>query len=380
MASASGCSLARSTLAASRRISFSSNPAAGNDRDDLRLAFGQRSRLVDHQRVDLFHALQRFGVLDQHAGLRAASDADHDRHRGGEAERAGAGDDQHAHGGDQTEGHPRFRSEPGPGAKGDERHDDHGRHEPAGDLVGQPLDRRARALRVRDHLDDLGKQRVAPDLVGAHHEAAGLVERARDHLAADFLGDGHGFAGHQGLVERGAAFENDAVHRHLFSRPDPQSVADRQALDLDLMVGAILADAAGGFGRQLEKSLDRAGRRLAGAEFENLAKQHQHRDHRGGLEVDRDRAAMAAESRREDIGRDGSDQAVDIGDAGAHRDQREHVEIARQQRLPAAHEERPARPEHDGGREHQLNPVRQGRVDPAVTADQVAAHFQDNRR
>ena len=46
------------------------NPAAGNDRDDLRLALGQRAGLVDHQRVDLFHALQRFGVLDQHAGLR----------------------------------------------------------------------------------------------------------------------------------------------------------------------------------------------------------------------------------------------------------------------------------------------------------------------
>ena len=35
---------------------------------------------------------------------------------------------------------------------------------------------------------------------------------------------------------------------------------------------------------------------------------------------------------------------------------------------------------HNGRREHQLNPVRQGRVDPAVTADQVAAHFQDHRR
>ena len=60
------------------------------------LAFGQRAGLVDHQRVDLLHALQRLGVLDQHAGLRAAADADHDRHRRREPERAGAGDDQHA--------------------------------------------------------------------------------------------------------------------------------------------------------------------------------------------------------------------------------------------------------------------------------------------
>ena len=186
-----------------------------DDRDDLRLAFGQRTGLVDHQRVDLLHALQGFRVLDQNAGLRTASDADHDRHRGGEPKRAGTGDDQHAHGCDQAERHPRFRPEGGPGAEGDQRHDDHDRHEPAGDLIGQTLDRCARALRLRDHLDDLRKQRVAPDLVGAHHETAGLVERASDHLAAGLLGDRHGFAGHQRFVERGAAFEDDAVDRHL---------------------------------------------------------------------------------------------------------------------------------------------------------------------
>ena len=178
IASASGCSLARSTLAASRRTSASSKPSAGTIADHLRLAFGQRAGLVDHQRVDLLHPLQRFGVLDQHAGLRAAADADHDRHRRGQAERAGAGDDQHAHGRDQAEGQARLGPEQRPGREGDQRHRDHRRHEPAGDLIGQPLDRRARALRLRHHLDDLRQHRVAADLVGAHHEAAGLVERA----------------------------------------------------------------------------------------------------------------------------------------------------------------------------------------------------------
>jgi len=41
------------------------------------------------------------------------------------------------------------------GAEGDDRDDDHQWHEPARDLIGQPLDRRARALRIRDHLHDL---------------------------------------------------------------------------------------------------------------------------------------------------------------------------------------------------------------------------------
>ena len=57
---------------------------------------------------------------------------------------------------------------------------------------------------------------------------------------------------------------------------------------------------------------------LARAQFEHLAEQHQHGDHAGGFEIDRRRAAVAAEGVREDAGREGGDHAVDIGDAGAH--------------------------------------------------------------
>src|ERR1035437_83043 len=64
-----------------------------DDRHYLRLAFRERAGLVDHQRVHFLHALERFRVLDQHAQLRAAADADHDRHRRGKAKRARAGDD-----------------------------------------------------------------------------------------------------------------------------------------------------------------------------------------------------------------------------------------------------------------------------------------------
>ncbi len=89
---------------------------------------------------------------------------------------------------------------------------------------------------------------------------------------------------------------------------------------------------------------------------------------------------MAAEGRREDSGRDGADDAVDIGHAGADSDQREHVEMARDERLPAAHEERPAGPEHHGCGEGELDPVRQRWVEEAMAADEMAAHFQDDGR
>ena len=132
-----------------------------HDRDHLRLALGQRSRLVDHQGVDLLHALERFGIPDQHTGQRAATDADHDRHRRRKPKRAGTGNDENADGGDQAECHPGFRAVHSPDAKCDQGHDDDCWHEPAGYLIGQPLDRRARALRLRHHLGDLRKQGIA---------------------------------------------------------------------------------------------------------------------------------------------------------------------------------------------------------------------------
>ena len=148
MAAASGCSLARSTLAASRSNSSSSKPSAATIAVTAGLPFGQRAGLVDHQRIDLLHALERLGILDQHARLRAAADADHDRHRCGKPERAGAGDDQHADRGDQAIGEARLRPEHRPGGEGEQRDGDHRRHEPARDLIGEALDRRARALRL----------------------------------------------------------------------------------------------------------------------------------------------------------------------------------------------------------------------------------------
>jgi esterase/lipase superfamily enzyme len=52
-----------------------------------------------------------------------------------------------------------------------------------------------------------------------------------------------------------------------------------------------------------------------------------------------------------------STHAVNPGDTGAEGDQREHVEVARDQRLPSAPKERPPSPEHDRRGEEELQPV-----------------------
>ena len=69
-----------------------------------------------------------------------------------------------------------------------QRRGDHRRHEPAGHLIGEPLDRRARLrCALATICDDMREQRVAADLFRAHDETAGAVERAADHLCAGLL-------------------------------------------------------------------------------------------------------------------------------------------------------------------------------------------------
>ena len=144
--------------------------------------------------------------------------------------------------------------------------------------------------------------RVAADLVGAHDEAAGLVERAGDHLGAGFLGDRHGFAGHHRFVERRAAFDHDAVDRHLFARaaraagrrPRGCRAATSSSVPSSPIRRAV-------FGARSSSALIAPEVCFARAQLQHLAEQHQHGDDGGGLEIDRDRAAMAAEGRREDV-------------------------------------------------------------------------------
>ena len=71
---------------------------AGEDVRHLRLAGGEGAGLVQHHGVHPVQVFQRFGILEQHAHLGAPAGADHDGHRRGQSQRAGAGDHQHGNG------------------------------------------------------------------------------------------------------------------------------------------------------------------------------------------------------------------------------------------------------------------------------------------
>ena len=91
-----------STEAAMRSKSSVDNDFTGTISVTRGRPFGQRAGLIDHDRIDLLQRFQHFGVLDENALLRSSANADHDRHRRGEAQGARTGDDQHGHGDPQT--------------------------------------------------------------------------------------------------------------------------------------------------------------------------------------------------------------------------------------------------------------------------------------
>jgi hypothetical protein len=86
---ARGARWQRSTLASACRPRSAESPGAGSMRNHLRPPFGERAGLVDDEGVDLLHLLERFGVADEDAVLRALADAHHDRHRRRQAEAHG---------------------------------------------------------------------------------------------------------------------------------------------------------------------------------------------------------------------------------------------------------------------------------------------------
>ena len=168
----------------------------------------------------------------------------------------------------------------------------------------------------------------------------------------------HGFAGDQRFVDRRVPVDDGAVDRDFFAGTHPQALSDGNVGKRNFRLAAIVGDPTRLLGRKIEEGADGARSRGAGAQFENLPEQHQHGDDGGGLEIERNAATRVAEGWRKELRSERGDDAVDVGHTRTQRDQREHVEMAAAQRLGAAHEERPAAPEHHRRRENELHECR----------------------
>src|SRR5215469_4072443 len=82
-------------------------------------------------------------------------------------------------------------------------------------------------------------------------------------------------------------------------------------------------------------------------------------DDRGGLEVNRNFALDATKGSREEAGENSCNHTVEVGRARPRGDEREHVQAAVHNGLPAALEERSAASEDHGCREREIHPISQ---------------------
>ena len=149
---------------------------------DHEAADRERAGLVEHDRVHAIEQLERGRVLDQDPELGAAARGDHDRRRRRQPHGAGARDHENGHRAGERVEHRRRGAE-GPPREERQRGDpEHDRDEDRGNPIGEPLDGRARALRVRDELDDPRQRGLAAHARGPKDEASGPVDGARQNL------------------------------------------------------------------------------------------------------------------------------------------------------------------------------------------------------
>src|SRR5439155_25425994 len=123
----------------------------------------------------------------------------------------------------------------------------------------------------------------------------------------------------------------------------------------DVVLGAVLVDAASDLWSEPQQCLERSARSRPRSKLEDLAEEDERNDERRRLEVDGNHSAAPHCFRKKARG-DGRDDTEYVRDTGTESDQREQVEASVHDRRSAALEQRPACPEVHGRRQHQLDP------------------------
>ena len=98
---------------------------------------------------------------------------------------------------------------------------------------------------------------VAANLFRTHDEAAAAVERSANYEGAGFLADWHCLAGDHGFIDGRFALDHDAVDRNLFTWADAQPVADRDVVEWNILIAAIIRDATRALWRKRNQCADR---------------------------------------------------------------------------------------------------------------------------
>ena len=200
-------------------------PRCRGDLRDHRPAVGQRSGLVEHDRLYPADFLEHRRILDDDAALRRQRDRADDGHRHADEQRARRRDDD-----DRQEARRVARYHPAQDAER-ERH----QRVPPSEAVGHAAHRRPIGLRLAQHADDLGVPRIDRGLLRAHGQGGLTVDRAGDDRRTLRLLHHVRLAGQVGLVHRAIAVDDLAVDRAQLMRQDQQQIPHRRLVGVDVV-------------------------------------------------------------------------------------------------------------------------------------------------
>ena len=216
-------------------------------------------------------------------------------------------------------------------------------------------------LRLGDEPGDLRERGLLADLRRADDEPPERVDRRAGDGVPGATSTGNGLAGQHRLVDRGLALDDDAVGRDLLARPDDEEVADRELVDRHRDLDPV-AQHACLLRAELEQRADRRARAAPRARLEVAAEQDQRRDDGRDLEVD---VGVVHDEQSDDRPAPGGERA--------DRDERVHRRgaVAGVEERGAVEAE--ARPEDDGRREREREPL------PAVELERRDHREHDER-
>ena len=137
--------------------------------------------------------------------------------------------------------HSRLRPDQGPDDKRQDCCTHHDRHEVAGHLISQLLNRCAASLGFGHHAHDLRQQSLRTYALGPHHQRPSAVHSSARHPIAGSLFDRNRFASDHRLVYAARTLHDCAVHRHLLPWPNTQESANLHLIQRDIRFRTIFA-------------------------------------------------------------------------------------------------------------------------------------------
>jgi hypothetical protein len=254
---------------------------SGDDVGEDGIALGESAGFVDDEEFHLGKFLERGGVANQDAEPGGAGESAGGGDGSGESQRTGAGGDEDGDGAGDGEGRGFAGQDPADGGAEGEKKNDGGEY--GGNFVGGALKGRGIFAGLFDQAGEAGDEGVGPGFFGEEEESAAGGEGAAEDRVADKFFDGQRFAGEDGLLDRGVAFENFSVGGDGFTGKDEEVLAGLDVRPGDDFFGGAGEESGRGRGEG-EKVFEGSGQFIFRTLFDPLTGEDEGSDGGGGIE------------------------------------------------------------------------------------------------